>query len=111
MARSSSRTLCVPAPGFSRRSNNAMNSPGAKHRVKKACAIWIDLWYSSGFMIHLVNLLQKESFSGSVVTLQCKHLADHSASRTALGMDDEFDGFSNLCFAIRECRLGGRRHH
>src|SRR5580658_11289438 len=100
MARSRSTTLCVTATGFSRRSNNAMNSPGAKHRVKKPCAIWTDLWYSSGFMVHLVNRLQKESLSGSVVTLQCKHLADHSAPRTALGMDDEFDGFSNLCFDI-----------
>src|SRR3984957_6427761 len=62
-------------------------------------------------MVHLVNGLQKESFSGSVVTLQCKHLADYSASRSALGMDDEFDGFSNLCFDIRECRLGVGAHH
>src|ERR1700722_11632098 len=62
-------------------------------------------------MVHLVNRFQQESFSGSVVALQCKHLADYSASRTALGMDDQFDGFSDLCFDIRECRLGVRTHH
>src|ERR1700761_6489714 len=105
MARSSSTTLCMTSTGFSRRSNNAMNSPGAKHRVKKSCAIWIDLRYSSGFMVHLVNRLEKELFSPSVVALQCKYLTDHSAARAALGVDDEFHGFANLRFDIRKCRL------
>jgi hypothetical protein len=52
--------------------------------------------------IGAINGLESELLGAAVVVLQSKDLADHTATRFALHMDDVIDGLADLRFDVLE---------
>src|SRR5208337_1979523 len=90
---------------FSRRRSSAMDSPGAKQRVRKSAAMLVPLFVLCCGIFHLEYRLDQEAFGVAVVTAKGEHFADNPAARLALDMDDEIDCISDLRFGVGESGL------
>src|ERR1700677_552635 len=96
---------CIIPVGFSRRRNSAMDSPGAKQRVRKSAAIFATFCALCCGMFHLEYRVDQEAFRVAVVAAKGQHFADDAAAGLALDMHHEIDGFCNFGFGVGESRL------
>src|SRR5271169_2994138 len=93
---------CRIPSGFSRRSSTAMDSAGAKQRVRKSAAISAALCVLCCGMFHLEYRVDQEAFGVAVVAAKGKHFAHDATARLALDMYDKIDGLRNLGFGVGE---------